>query len=51
MGLIPMKHLATALVIAGGLVAVYGVALIYLPAALILGGSALVAAGLYAEVD
>lgn len=52
MGRPSLRFLATALVVTGGLIAVVGVALIYLPAALVLAGAALAAAGLFAvEVD
>ena len=49
MGKTPL-NLAAGLTIAGAITAVAGVALIYPPAALILGGCLLVAAGLFSEV-
>lgn len=46
------KRLATVLTVGGGVTAAIGVALVYFPAALILGGLGLAALGLFAvEVD
>ena len=45
------RRIAALLAIGGGLIACIGIALIYPPAALIAAGSALVALGLFAEVD